>query len=65
MDLVTAQAYVSTVLMRGNEITELVTDAFKGTDQIVNKLDLGSNQLTNINFNTFNTFAQLQVRRVN
>lgn len=65
VDLVTAQAYVGTILMRGNEITEITPSSFKGTENYVNKLDLGSNQLAKIDFTLFNTFSQLQVYKRN
>lgn len=61
VSLVTAQAYAGSVIMRGNEITELAPDSFKGTDQIVGRLDLGSNQITRVDFTIFNGFTQLQV----
>lgn len=57
----TAQAYVGHILMRGNQITELVPDTFQGTDQIVGRLDLSSNQLSKVNFPMFDSFTQLQV----
>jgi hypothetical protein len=57
----TAQAYVGNLLMRGNEITELVYDTFQGTDQNVGRLDLSSNQLSRVNFSMFDSFTQLQV----
>lgn len=57
----TANAYIGTLLMRGNQITELVSDAFITTDQNVGRLDLSSNQLSRINFSMFNSFTQLQV----
>lgn len=57
----TAQAYVGNMLMRGNQITELVPDTFQGTDQIVGRLDLSSNQLSKVNFPMFDSFTQLQV----
>ena len=61
VSLVTAQAYAISVLMRGNDITELAPDSFKGTDQIVGRLDLGSNQLSRVDFSIFNSFTQMQV----
>ena len=57
----TAQAYAGTVLMRGNQITELGSDAFQGTDQNLGRLDLSSNQMTRVNFSMFDSFTQLQV----
>ena len=57
----TAQAYVGNLLMRGNEITELVYDTFQGTDQNIGRLDLSSNQLSRVNFSMFDSFTQLQV----
>ena len=61
---ITAQAYSSTVMMRGNQITEIVPDSFRGTDQIVGRLDLSSNQLTRVNFSAFDSFTQLQVWKI-
>lgn len=57
----TAQAYAGTIFMRGNEITELVADTFKGTDQNLGRLDLSSNLLTSVDFTMFDSFTQLQV----
>lgn len=61
----TAQAYVGTVLMRGNQITGLASDAFQGTHQNLGRLDLSSNQLTIVNFSMFDSFTQLQVNTRN
>ena len=58
----TAQSYTATILMRNNQITELVAEAFKGTDHNVARLDFSDNKISTVNFSTFDTFTQLQVR---
>lgn len=60
---VTARAYIATVFMRGNQITDLAPDTFAGSEEHIGRLDLSSNMITRVNFAVFNNFTNMHVKR--